>query len=269
MTPRKMPKSEELEDSQKKFAEHIGYKTGMPPESIEKGVEELIDRSQPSYHECPPPYGSTVWYEKFLEITQTHLLDIVNPEFVRINIIGFRHEYTVIRGLRFLGLVDDRFKATEKLDSLRVIGGVYRERLDLIVRSAYKELFSKIVIQRAKIETLVNFFMQRYDYGERTAREATAVFIMLCKKAGIQLTQELEAKSVSTSSRAVSAKAPSRRATQAREKAIETSIPSGLTELKMDNITIHLPKNDRNAALKAKRLLELYIEGIENSEHAE
>jgi len=264
MTSRKQPKSEELEESQKRFAKDIGYRTGIPPESIEKDVSELITRSQPQYSERSPPYGALSWYEKFLEIAQVRRLDVVDREFIRMNVVGSKNEYKVLSGLRFLGMIDNKCKATERLDSLRVVGDVFKERLGSIVHDAYKELFSKIVIQRATVETLVNFFMQRYDYGAGTAKQAVVIFIMLCKKAGIELNSELAERPVSVRTRRT--KTIPRRITQVPKEEEHLAVVSGLTELKMDDITILFPKNDLNAALKARRLLDLYIEELKSSD---
>lgn len=257
---------EEVGKTQKKFAEQLSHKTGMSAESIEKDVENFIKRSSESLPEKrKPPYGSVGWYEKFLDIAQSRRLDIVDYDFISMNIAGSQNKYTVLSGLKFLGLVDENNRGTNRLDSLRVIGEEFKKNLGVIIQSAYQNLFSTVVIQRAKTEMLVNFFMQRYNLSGITSTQATRVFVMLCKKAGIELPPELDVKIEGRSKEKKTTKQTREIIERKQEKVMQTIPSSNIVELKLGDIVIRLPKDDYNSALLAKRLLDLHIETLKSS----
>lgn len=137
------------------------------------------------------PYIAIVWLEKFFDLNHRQRIDKVDTEFVRLNIMGSGHESQIISALRFLGLVDENGAATQKLASLRVLGEDFKRNLAPIVREAYSDLISTIVLDSARSENLINFFVQRYNYSSTGATSAARLFIWLASQTDIPISDEL------------------------------------------------------------------------------
>jgi len=138
------------------------------------------------------PYIPVVWLEKFFDLNQRQKIDKIDAEFVGLNIMGSGHESKIISALRFLGLIDDNGNATPKLASLRVVGEDFKKNLKPIVIEAYHDLTSTIVLDVAKPENLINFFVQRYDYSQASAKSALRLFVWLASQTDIPLSQEVQ-----------------------------------------------------------------------------
>lgn len=210
-----------------------------------------------------PPYGSPIWYEKFLDLVQLQKPDKVDASFLNTNGIATGNELKVITGLRFLGLISAEGIPTDKLDSLRVVGDEFKKNLSAIVNEAYAELKSKLFVDKAKPENLVNYFVTKYGMGGRLAEKAAKVFVFLCTESGIPISQELQ--SWQTNSVGAGSKPGARtrdnikQPKKAKPKPEETPA-SDVVELKAENVRILLPKTGTlEAAKDAKSLLEWYI----------
>jgi len=138
------------------------------------------------------PYVAISWIERFFDLNHRLVIDHVDAEFIRLNIVGSGNESKTISALQFLGLIDGSGKATSKLASLRVVGDDFKKNLQKIVREAYSDLVSTIVLEAARKESLINFFVQRYDYSYTSASAAARLFIWLSLQAGISISEELQ-----------------------------------------------------------------------------
>ena len=190
---RKPSKSEEI---QRKLAEQRSEKTDLSAKDIEAGVDKFIRKSRESLGgtELKPPYRRPVWYETFFNLIQQRSIAKFPLDFIKLNIIPVQSEaYKVQNGLRFLNLIDKNGNPTPELDKLRVTGDAFAQNLSDVIHKSYSDLFSTIVVDRAKPESLVNYMMQRYGYSKPLAEEATALFVYFCSKAKIQVSQELTA----------------------------------------------------------------------------
>lgn len=256
-------KEEDIEETQKKYAEHLSEKTGESQANIEKGREEFLRRSAKGLPEqYKPPYGAVSWYERFLDMAQTQKLEVVDPEFISINIVDSHYKNQILRGLKFLGLVNENNRVTAKLRSLRVLGDEYKQRLKAVVQDAYRDVFSTVILQKAGITNLVNFFMQKYDFGASVARQVTDIFVMFCRRAGI----ELPFVSTTPDSVVRSRHPTTKRDTQKnviRRTEVEETPRSGLYEIKYGKIQISLPEGDLDAASEAIELINMYIKRLE------
>jgi len=138
------------------------------------------------------PYIPPAWLENLSDLNHRQKIDKVDPEFVRLNIRGSGNEFKIISTFRFLGLIDEECNATSKLASLRVLGDDFKKNLTSIVKEAYHDLFSTIVLEVAKPENLINFFVQRYDYSPTLAKNALRFFIWLVSQTDIPISQEVQ-----------------------------------------------------------------------------
>lgn len=265
---KRLLKEEDIIETQKKYAEHLSARTGESQEDIEKGREAFLRHSAEGLPEqYKPPYGAVSWYERFLEIAQSQKLEVVDVEFISTNIIDSHYASQILRGIKFLGLVDEKNKATNKLSSLRVIGDEFNDVLKDIVKNAYRDVFSTVVLSKASFNSLVNFFTQKYNFGISVAKQATQIFIMLCKKAEIELSFISKTEKTTKNARSEVPRKIPKQPLIVSTGQIDTS-HVGMHEIKYGKIQILLPENDMEAATEAIELINLYIRRIEKAKKA-
>jgi hypothetical protein len=210
-------------DHQRKLAEQLAGRVGTSPDEIEKGVEGFIEKSRQALGEgeLKPPYRRPSWYDDFFELIKQRTIEEFSLAFIRLNIASGSEAYKFRAGLRFLGLIDDQGRPTDKLSKLRVTGEGFRENLEKIIRQAYSGLFRTVIVEKARPESVINFMIEKYDYSRPLAEEATALFTYFCSKAGIPLSEELASFQAPTREgyRSPSPKAPSRK--KAEPKKVE------------------------------------------------
>jgi hypothetical protein len=138
-----------------------------------------------------PPHTNTTWYAKFFDKIQKKDFERFDKEIIQINIIGGVNAGRMFKELRFLGLVEEDGKVTDDFKSLRRFGDEFSQNLKKIVEKSYSLLFEKVAIESASNETLLNFFVKCYGFGETIAKRAIKIFIYLCQRAGITLPEQL------------------------------------------------------------------------------
>jgi len=153
---------------------------------------ETYEEGKIGYAKYRAPYIPPAWLAKFFDLNHRQKIDKVGKEFVQLNIVGSGNESKMISALRFLGLIDENGDATPKLASLRVLGDDFRKNLTVIVTEAYHDLVSTIVLDAARPENLINFFVQRYDYSPALAKSALGLFVWLASQTDLGLSQELQ-----------------------------------------------------------------------------
>jgi hypothetical protein len=133
----------------------------------EQPLENMESKTSETATEEPlkPPYGNVTWYESFFEKIHSKDFDKFDKDIIEINIIRGPNATMLFKGLRFLGLVEEDGKTTEKFKKLRSFGDEFKQNLKQVVQKAYSILFSKVVVESAKPEMLLSFFAQNYDYG--------------------------------------------------------------------------------------------------------
>lgn len=211
-----------------------------------------------------PPYGNTAWYETFFEKIRSRDFDKFDREIIELNIIKGPNATMFFKGLRFLGLVEKDAKTTEKFKSLRRFGDDFKKNLNKVVKDAYSLLFSKVIIESAKPDTLLSFFAEYYGYGEATAEQARKIFIYLCKQSDIPLSKELTEGPEPKTEKEKKEKREEkpREAKQGTPKTLE-----GMHKIEWgDTILIYLKqsedKNERERlANQAKKLIDMYCGG--------
>ena len=216
-----------------------------------------------------PPYGNVAWYEKFFELIRTRSFDKFDKEIIELNIVKRANATMLFNGLRFLGLVEDDGKVTEKFESLRRKGDEFKQNLKTVVKEAYSHLFSKVVVSKAKPETLFNFFAEYSDYGEVTASRASKIFIYLCKEAGIELSPELAEGEFKFKRKARRKREPTKKLAKRKAEERGLGVPEDMHESKWGNdILMYFRRGDRKTreriAKNAKRLIDMYVEEEES-----
>jgi hypothetical protein len=138
-----------------------------------------------------PPYRTPSWYEKFFEIIQARKLDKVTLEFLKMNVASGKDEYKVFAGLKFLGLINEDGSVTDKLEGLRLTGERFSNNLEQVIRDAYKEILDSVLLESAKPENLINFFIEKYQYSRSSAEGALEMLLYFASKARIPVSGEL------------------------------------------------------------------------------
>lgn len=214
-----------------------------------------------------PPYGNVAWYEKFFELIRTRSFDKFDKEIIELNIVRGRNATMLFNGLRFLGLVEDSGKVTDRFESLRRRGDEFKQNLKTVVQDAYSQLFSKVVVSKASPETLFNYLAEYYDYGEATASLSSKIFRYLCQEAGIELSPELAEGEFKVKRRAQVRKKREPKERKERREARERvlGVPEDMHVSRWGNdIVMYLRKGDRKTrdriAKNAKILIDMYVE---------
>lgn len=230
-------------------------KTGAITPEIKK--EEILN----------PPYGNVSWYPSFFELIRTRQFDIFDKERIELNIIKGSGASQFFIGIRFLGLVEDNGKTTEKFESLRRTGDEFKKNLKKVVEEAYGELLAKIVIDKAKPENLVNYFMEKHQYSQTTAKLALKIFVYLCQEAGIPISPDLTAPLPKPKT---DEKTMNKKVAEKGKREIQHEVPKGMHESRWGNdIIICLKKGDRTTREKiantARKLIDMYVDEEEET----
>ncbi len=220
--------------------------------------------------EIRPPYSLFSQYKKFLDLNSKQKIDSVDPEFLRLNNVATgKDEYKVVKGLRFLDLINEKGEATEKLRGLRVIGDQFKTNLRKVVETSYRDLLKRIIVQSGKPDNVISFFMQKFSMAEGTARQAARIFVELALASGMNVSDELRGMRGKESGVRQKTKSPTAINKLRKPPQASSGKPPGdVDELSLGSIKIWLPKNDTNAAKQAKKLLDLYIDESEKGSRA-
>jgi hypothetical protein len=209
-----------------------------------------------------PPTRRSSWYERFFELLASRKINLVDADFVKVNITPDRSDAgRFTRGLRFLGLIDENGKTTRQMDKLRLTGDEFKKNLGDVIRSAYSMVFDVVHLETAKRQYLVNFFIEKYGLSADVATDAVEMFVYFANRAEIPVSDDL--KTVPLVPR--QPKDENQRKSTVPKKVTQQAkqieeIPEGWIELRLENVRIWLPKDDRSAAEAAKRLLDLHLE---------
>jgi len=140
-----------------------------------------------------PPTGAAIWYTDFLNKLTRVKVDKVDKNFlITNNIVSEGNANNVIRGLKFLNLINEDGSATDKIKSLDIVGPDYQKNFEIIVHEAYATLFEQIKqIDQSHFEDLLNCFKVEYGMAPSTAGQAVKIFITLAQRAGIKLSDQI------------------------------------------------------------------------------
>ena len=89
-----------------------------------------------------PPYGPASGMIQAIQLFRKEVPPRVDGEYLRRVGIAPGNEYKVIGALRYLGLIDEDGRPTEKTRLLRARGSTFVMALQEIVKEAYRDLFS-------------------------------------------------------------------------------------------------------------------------------
>jgi len=214
-----------------------------------------------------PPYGKTAWYKAFFDLIRRQKFERIDKEIIGLNIVKGPNATMLFNGIRFLGLIEEDGKVTEKLESLRRMGNEFKQNLRKVIEEAYSDLFSKVVLEKARPDDLFNYFAKYYKYGAAAADSTMKIFVFFCREAEIPISDELATIEIEKR------KLPPRKEKRRRAKRglipegeVEGAVPKGIVELKYNKIRMWLPEGDLEAAKAAKDLIDFHIKRLESKE---
>jgi hypothetical protein len=134
-----------------------------------------------------PPYGPAKGMLEGLRLLQRTSPSIVDQELLRSQGIARGNEYKVVGALRYLGLVDEDGRPTDRARLLKARGPVQLLNLQQIVRDAYPTLFRKLDLRSATRDDIYNHFLADLGLQPEMAAKATRFFLELARAAGFQV----------------------------------------------------------------------------------
>lgn len=139
--------------------------------------------------EQPPPfpYGPTSGMLQALQLMRKSTPARIDGNFLRVNRIAPGNEYKVVGALRFLGVINDEGRPTEKSRRLKTKGVAFISGLQELVREAYANLFQYLNGNGFSQEDIYNYFVTEEGLGTEMAAKTTRFFIHLCRMAEIEL----------------------------------------------------------------------------------
>lgn len=133
------------------------------------------------------PYGPTKGMMQALQLMRKSTPPKVDGSFLRLNKIAPGNEYKVIGALRFLAIIDDEGKPTEKSRLLKTKGAPFTSALQDIVQTAYSDVFHQFNGSKYSHEDIYNHFITKHYLGPEMAAKTTRFFVQLCQLAEIDL----------------------------------------------------------------------------------
>ncbi len=133
------------------------------------------------------PYGPTRGMLQALQLMRKTTPPKIDGNFLRLNKIAPGNEYKVVGALKFLGIIDDDGRPTEKSRILKTKGATFTSALQNIIRTAYKNLFQHLNGGSHTREDIYNYFITQEDLSPEMATKTTRFFIQLCHLAEIDL----------------------------------------------------------------------------------
>jgi len=134
-----------------------------------------------------PPYGPTRGMLQALELMRRASPQKVDGGFLRRHQIAPGNEYKVVGALRYLGLIDEEGRPTEKSRLLKTRGAAFTSALKDIVRNAYRGLFQWLGERGSSPDEIYNYFVTQEGLGVEMATKTTRFFVQLCHLAEIDL----------------------------------------------------------------------------------
>ncbi|KND51232.1 MAG: hypothetical protein ABA06_02890 [Parcubacteria bacterium C7867-001] len=132
-----------------------------------------------------PTYLSAPRLEKVFELISTRTLNEVSTSYFEQYGFGGSDAALAMGTLKFLGVLDENGKATEKMRSLQLRGEPRQKALQEILKVAYADLFKTMPEPfNLTSDELINEFMHHYRLSPRVGKPAAVAFLKLSEFAG-------------------------------------------------------------------------------------
>ncbi len=170
----------------------------------------MLEPTRTNPNEDRRPYAPAANVLAILErVRRRNLPDVIDNDFMRIAAVSEGTMGRVAATLRFLGLVDDASRPTDRLRAMaRADDDEYRELLAAVVRDAYAADFERVDPSQDPQPRIISAF-QRYEPRSQTER-MVMLFLGLVRAAGIPVLDAPRDRGMQTAPRVVARTVPSR-----------------------------------------------------------
>ena len=143
-----------------------------------------------------PPYSSTGQSEEVLNIFKRITPKKIDSKFIVENKIATApNASTVVNFARWIGIInEENIVNQEKANKLKLIGDERNSFIKELIEQSYQEILEAVNLQEAKRDDITNFFIHNYNFGLTQAKSAGILFLHLCTRYGIPLSDELKKK---------------------------------------------------------------------------
>ncbi len=140
-----------------------------------------------------PPYMSVAKLDQLFALLGTHSFSKLTMNDLKLRGFSEPDAFLAIQALKFLGMISDEGVPTERARVLSMKAEGKEQKLQEIVREAYKELFDTVPsAELLNRDNLHDELMAVYKISPRLANTAVPIFIWLCGKAGIKTSEEVK-----------------------------------------------------------------------------
>ena len=143
-----------------------------------------------------PPYASSGVADAILDLFRRIVPKKIDTKFiVENNIAKPTNAFTATDFVKWLGITDENGNVKEDIMSkLRLVGEEREKFIKTLIEKSYADLFSKVNLQQAKKDDIINYFVHCYQFGTAQAKYAAALILHLCHKYNIPVSDELKKK---------------------------------------------------------------------------
>jgi len=152
------------------------------------------------FKSVPPPYGPTEGMLQGIELMHRLSPTKVDAKLLKNNGVAPNNEYKVVGALKYLNIIDEDGRPTEKSRLLKTRGPSYLLALQDIVKTAYRDLFDQLDMRNATKDQIHNYFVTDLSMGIEMAAKASRFFISLCQQADLSINPDLLASRDSSTS---------------------------------------------------------------------
>ena len=176
------------------------------------------------FKSVPPPYGPTEGMLQGIELMHRLSPTKVDAKLLKNNGVAPNNEYKVVGALKYLNIIDEDGRPTEKSRLLKTRGPSYLLALQDIVKTAYRDLFDQLDMRNATKDQIHNYFVTDLGMGIEMAAKASRFFISLCQQADLSINPDLTTsrETVTSDKRKAGTTAKKRTATRKRETLAES-----------------------------------------------
>ena len=138
-----------------------------------------------------PPYGPTGGMLQGIELMHRLSPTKVDAKLLKNNGVAPNNEYKVVGALKYLNIIDEDGRPTEKSRLLKTRGPSYLLALQDIVKTAYRDLFDQLDLRNATKDQIHNYFVTDLGMGIEMAAKASRFFISLCQQADLTVNPDI------------------------------------------------------------------------------
>ena len=147
----------------------------------------MAETTKPGEQGLTVPYGPTKGMMQALHLMRKSTPPRIDGNFLRLNKVAPGNEYKVIGALRFLGIIDEEGRPTEKSKLLKTKGAIFTSALQDIVRTAYGDVLNQVNGNGCSSEDIYNYFITHNGLGPEMSAKTTRFLVQLCQLAEIKL----------------------------------------------------------------------------------